>query len=940
MLIFKDIWQLCSWKRAGVQGGMWEVPYFSYHWIRRMSSGIIKNPRMVTGMQILQDLTASLEVRLQNALSEPQLHIRCEEVGRILNESTSKDASFVLRTVVESVFGVNGQMGWGLRTITHSAMSREFDQLRLFLGPSGPLLSLTYRLANDPFLMFEFPVIWLPVKSRADIEEGTPGMFYVNKVQNPGPGKAPTNILLNAFEFYIFHFTHFLISGGSQRWSLSWTTAGDALYPSLLEDYLQTFLPCDSSIPPGPPSPPVSPRGVLSPVSPRSSGPGNANLYLTTLVSPIACRTVRTPGPHGYPGLEGSGAHASSPLHASHNPHPQLNIWTSQVLVQVLFEMWVNQCLPPSKSPGRSPPSSSSAPHNNQSTALHVCSVFSDHTPLEYRPNWHTNGFEVFVPSSDHVRVVRMLIKHLHFFTNSAKSAQPSPLDDLRKNVWTMYRKSLFQFLHHTFNHWPLDSSFRLVLETWLSYIQPWRYTDYSPISRSPTQTAADTDTQRMVEGKWQGFIAENLLFYTLLFYHLICRLFRLDLSAPKNAHILFRVTKVFSQANLGSYIREIEEALEDPHFMHRSLLGTPHTLSAHGAFSSLQGDQFPARSLASVARAHLLEMEGPSHSYNPMFSPGNLAVVDSLIKYIRRAHNAVVSEQQQNIVSGSDGADSKTPRGGWWSNITCLFESTSPAEGDTTVEDIRKTIMHLETAQRQLCGVFNLLLPLEFGQSVNGIGTGLSSSNLDGSYLSNQCGDLNGPQQVNTPNGPVLTNYGRYQLMSGLQRRDIRYEGDPDLKPICTYEVPLLVRWLYSLALLVNAKYGSVIQGLYSRRDLLGTMCKLLIKAPETVYEYHKNNAGSPHTRVTKYLPPRISFRFQASKYVLGYELIVLLMIYTFDLWGFLLKMIVTLGLLLIVPAYISYRYTVHTEGVPQEREQQQQQRENTSAIPVPEFR
>ncbi|ROT66415.1 Sphingomyelin phosphodiesterase 4 [Penaeus vannamei] len=213
-------------------------------------------------------------------------------------------------------------------------------------------------------------------------------------------------------------------------------------------------------------------------------------------------------------------------------------------------------------------------------------------------------------------------------------------------------------------------------------------------------------------------------------------------------------------------------------------------------------------------------------------------------------------------------------------------------------------------------------------------------NSNLDGSYLSNQCGDLNGPQQVNTPNGPVLTNYGRYQLMSGLQRRDIRYEGDPDLKPICTYEVPLLVRWLYSLALLVNAKYGSVIQGLYSRRDLLGTMCKLLIKAPETVYEYHKNNAGSPHTRVTKYLPPRISFRFQASKYVLGYELIVLLMIYTFDLWGFLLKMIVTLGLLLIVPAYISYRYTVHTEGVPQEREQQQQQRENTSAIPVPEFR
>ena len=47
---------------------------------------------------------------------------------------------------------------------------------------------------------------------------------------------------------------------------------------------------------------------------------------------------------------------------------------------------------------------------------------------------------DLFVPSSDHVRVVRMLIKHLHFFSNSAKSAQPSPLDDLRKYVERSFR--------------------------------------------------------------------------------------------------------------------------------------------------------------------------------------------------------------------------------------------------------------------------------------------------------------------------------------------------------------------------------------------------------------------------------------------------------------------------------------------------------------------
>ncbi|XP_042231611.1 sphingomyelin phosphodiesterase 4-like isoform X2 [Homarus americanus] len=856
----------------------------------------------------------SLSIRLQNAISQPILQVRCEEVGRILNESTSKDASFILRSVVESIFGLGGQVGWGLRTITHSALSREFEQLRVFLSASGPLLSLTYRLANDPFLMFEFPVAWLPVKSRAEIEDGTPGLFYVNKVQNPGLGKTPTNILLNAFEFYIFHFAHFLVSGSNHRWSLSWSTAGDALYPSLLEDYLSTFLPCDSSIPPGPPSPPVTPRGVLSPVSPRGSGAGSHTLYLSTLVSPIAARPLRSPAPHGYPGIEGSGAHASSPLHATHNPHPQLNIWTSQVLLQVVMEMWVNQCLtPPTRSPGRILSSTQSSPHSGQ---------------------------EVFVPSSDHVRVVRMLIKHLHFFANSGKSAQPSPLDDLRKNLWNMYRKSLYQFLRHTFSHWPLDSSFRLVLETWLSYVQPWRYIDYSPTNRSPAQGATEYESQRSVEGKWQGFIAENLLFYTLLFYHLMCRLFRLDLSAPKNAQILFRVTKVFSQTNLSNFVREIEEALEDPHFMHRSLLGgTSHSLRHHGGFAGIHNDQFPARSLASVARGHIVEMEGPSHTYHPMFSSGNITMVESLLKHIRRAYEAVVREQhQQHLAAGtvsiSNGTNGKVTKEGWFTSlIKGIFDAASPTEDETSTDDIRKTVIHLETAQRQLSGIFNILQPLEYGQTLCGIGPGHhGTSQSDTSYQHHQVkssDDPTSPQCANTPSGPMLTNYGRYQLKSGLCRRDLKYDGDPDLKPICTFEIPFLVRWLYSLTMLINSKYGTDMIGLYSREDIVGYFAKLILKAPETVYEYHKNSSGSPHTRVAKHLPPRISLRFQASKHAIGYELAFAVVFYILGLWSFFIKMLISIFIIIAVPAYICHRFVVRPRICEEEEDHEEQQQD-----------
>ncbi|KAK7083223.1 sphingomyelin phosphodiesterase 4, neutral membrane (neutral sphingomyelinase-3) [Halocaridina rubra] len=834
----------------------------------------------------------SLSVRLQNALNQPILQIRCEEVGRILNETTSKDASIILRTVVENIFGLNGQLGWGLRTITHSTLPREFEQLRSFLSATGPILSLTYRLANDPFMMFEFPVAWLPAKSKAEIEEGVPGNFYMNKVQNPGPGKSPTHILLSAFEYYFFHYANFLVNNSCQRWALSWTTSGDALYPCLLEDYLRVFLPCDNSVPPGPPSPPVSPRGVLSPVSPRTNvgSSGSNALYMSNLVSPIQWRPVRSGVSTGYPSMasDRTGATSSSPLQAVHSPHPQLSIWTSQVIIQVLVEMWVHQCLPSTRSPSRSPP----------------------HTSTNSPPG----GQELFVPSSDHVRVVRMLIKHLHFFSNSAKSGQPSPLDDLRKNLWGMYRKSLYQFLRHTFSHWPLDSSFRLVLETWLSYIQPWRYTEYANVIRSPPQSTFDFDTQRVVEAKWQGFVAENLLFYSLLFYHLLCRLFRLDLSAPKNAQILFRVAKVFSQPNLCSFIREIEEALEDPHFMHRSLIGsdTPHPLGG-GITSGLHGDHFPARSLASVARAHFTEMEGPSHTYMAMFSQANVTVVESLLKHICRAHGAVFKEHQLLNYNGNGASPSAiSGKEGWWSTFKSLFEASSPSEDDTTAEDIRKTVNHLENSQRQLSSIFNIMVPLEYGQTIIKTKSREDDfSHTSSSFLS-PIEDPASPQHMQTPSGPRLTNYGRYQLLTGFRRLDLKYEGDPDLKPICTYEIAFLVRWLYALVLLLNTKYGQKMAALYSRGDLVGWMVRLILKAPERVYEYHKSSWGSPHSRMHKDLPPRLSLRFQASKHVIGYEVAFSLLFYILGLWNLIFSSLL-IFLALVFSYYLLSSYFTH---------------------------
>lgn len=47
----------------------------------------------------------------------------------------------------------------------------------------------------------------------------------------------------------------------------------------------------------------------------------------------------------------------------------------------------------------------------------------------------------------------------------------------INRSLLISCQKNIYLFLKEAMQHWPIDSSFRLVEETWLSYIQPWRYT-------------------------------------------------------------------------------------------------------------------------------------------------------------------------------------------------------------------------------------------------------------------------------------------------------------------------------------------------------------------------------------------------------------------------------------------------------------------------------
>ena len=100
-----------------------------------------------------------------------------------------------------------------------------------------------------------------------------------------------------------------------------------------------------------------------------------------------------------------------------------------------------------------------------------------------------------------------------------------------------------------TFSHWPHDASFRLVLETWLSYIQPWRYTVTAISARG--RTGGDPEVA-VVDRRWQNFIAENVLQYTVVLRQLLP-----NLDGPngsKNAYMLkVRIAKYSLPPNIDA---------------------------------------------------------------------------------------------------------------------------------------------------------------------------------------------------------------------------------------------------------------------------------------------------------------------------------------------------------------------------------------------------
>lgn len=199
------------------------------------------------------------------------------------------------------------------------------------------------------------------------------------------------------------------------------------------------------------------------------------------------------------------------------------------------------------------------------------------------------------LPSSEFIQVVRVLVKQLHSFANSAE-LDVTAMASLRSLAQPMMNAQINNFLRQMLQRWPLDSSFLVVLELWLSYIQPWRYTLNKQIGIEEALPCIPT--------KFEKFIMENAASYTQIFIQLLPRFERLDFTSLKNVSILYRLARVFSQSNLAQLLRMHDRRLSSEH-----LTSSPNrsnllqNLSSHSNHSSPGNNSPPSPSRISSSQ-------------------------------------------------------------------------------------------------------------------------------------------------------------------------------------------------------------------------------------------------------------------------------------------------------------------------------------------------
>lgn len=678
----------------------------------------------------------------------------CTQLCNIFETYPITELENLFPVVIANIFGIDGARSWALR---QNASDSSQEHVLYFLSPTGPLFALCNKLCTNQYLRFNFPCNYLSEAMRSQFNDRSDDIFYSLRLQFNEKTRS-YSLALNALEYYFFTFAHHLVNPlvVIPEYDLNIT-----IYTELVMQYLKHFLPLSSAAvitQPEVTSIPYSDEysEFELPRSPKSS----SKLGFQIFREDVELNRSNL--------LSGSFTHSK----------PSSETWYNEMIVRIFIEFWLITEKP-----------------NSQNELLRG---------LLYNQSVSA--------CNEHLKCVRALLKHLHYFSHNRLPGDNSPLCRFRKQVVPQYRVKIYHFFRYTVKHYPLNGSFLYLAETWLSYIQPWRYT--FDVNMYSVHNIVHDRRIRNIED-WLPFIAENILTYTTIYYAFLSRFLCTDLIEFKPALILSRITKVFAQLFSVGGIDQIESCLnEDSSSLINSwkffITQTVHT------------------------------MECNDYTYATFNSHEHFKLAVCLIRSVSVAIETLRHRIQQPVCK-SKGIFS-------WFGIdhTDMYRKT--------LVELTSCLEHLQFIHR-VTNLEGLLLE----NSINGADDTVDSfgGESDVKYSSKCTFQERTEQWLN-------------QILSNTEN------GDPDEISPRSWEISFFVHVFKILCDFINSKYSSQINELYNRQNFLGDVIRHVIQPPKKLRQYKKRCHPYGFTqRVYISVPARISLRHLASIKILAGMLI-----------------------------------------------------------------
>jgi sphingomyelin phosphodiesterase 4 len=677
-----------------------------------------------------------------------------------------KDLQAFFPALVQNIFGINPSNNVGWGLRTITPESSEYYMLYNFFNPHETFFRLIYRLHTAKF-EFAFPD--LPRSLKSMLEGARIDGFYTKLISTDH--FQPKMLSLNAFDFFILHFVAHGTKNLHKISAAAMTVNNEntmTVYFNLVADYLCNFLPND-------PNSVVYPQIDISPVKSTNPAP-----MISSSMAPmrqpryllLSSLSHQIPSPTNQRDVRLEGSRSSSAN------------WRSETVLMFFIDCWLRYDM--------------------------------DET------------YEL--PSNEFIRLLRILVKQLHYFGNCAEQ-DTSSLSILRQQSQNLLNARMYSFLKTIMARWPLDTSFINVIELWLSYIQPWRYL-YNRNLNNLNNDIID------IPDRFRTFINENLLSFTQIFVRLIPRFLKMDLGLNKNAHMLFRILKVFRQPS--DILKDYERILINSNSIHRSQHSSYINESSNTARSpnnsmNRSGDKF------SSLHRHASQLFDDSN-YLCMFSD---EVTMQIYELMQRVYSAKMKTNfeignmeklmQQNITLW----ERFLKFIGWLSSLNFSFSRT--------LDEKKKTPVYLDLILNMLSPMYSI--PIEEATK---------------EYTANATiFEDSDNEQSNTSFMNITPSYMKSQLSQ------INYTGDPELLPIMSSEVRPLVRLFYPITSKLNEMFGNEIYAIWNREDFYGKVGRQILSPPVETRVFDKS-AGYAELQIRQ-IGPRLSLRKFANKTILA---------------------------------------------------------------------